>query len=151
MDAKTPKPEGMPLSSLFRDDMGMRHYKILMRENPADTELQDAITSELYSHAQDDVTEGKTRQKRIASKPRPKPTLKSLVMSEMRKLKNKDHTFDNFMDAAQEDSIDGLSVLKEEAQTGKNKGKLVFVINLEGFAEEKLPKTLLDWWTDSTK
>jgi len=51
--AKPPpqKPKGIPLLSLFLSEGFERNYKILMRENPGDQRLRDAITSELIAYA----------------------------------------------------------------------------------------------------
>ncbi len=53
MKQKKPKPAGIPLRTLFADESFKRHFKILMRESPDQTDerLKDAILDELCSSA----------------------------------------------------------------------------------------------------
>jgi hypothetical protein len=83
---------------------------------------------------------------RAAHKPRPKrkPTNKSLTVEEMREWRQSDHTFEEFMEAACNDSIDGLTM---ETIAGDK----VILYWGDIAKEKKSIKTLLDWWSDSKK
>lgn len=90
---------------------------------------------------------GRGRQKHYASKPRPKkkPTNKSMVIEKMRRWRTKHHSFDEFIEAAINGSVDDLLSMEEIAG---DKVKLFWGDIAE---EKKSKKTLLDWWTDCIK
>ena len=94
----------------------------------------------------DEALTGKRRQKNNASKPRPKkkPTNRTMIIEEMLKWRKKARAFDEFIEAAQAGSIDGLEL--ECIQGNK------VLLSWEGIDEErKGVETLKDWWTDSKK
>ena len=86
---------------------------------------------------------GNQKEKAKKLRPKKKPTLKSLVMDEMLKWRNKDHTFDEFMNAGKNESIDWLFM---ESIAGDK-----FNLSWGDLGGKKSKKTLKDWWGDCTK
>jgi len=77
-------------------------------------------------------------------RPKNNPTNKSMVIDEMRIWRTKGHTFNEFMEAAINDSIECLFM--EEVAGDK------FKLSWGDISEEKKSKnTILDWWTDCHK
>jgi len=87
----------------------------------------------------------KEEQARKAKNPRPKkePTIKSLVMDEMRIAKNKSDTFNEFMETALNDNIEQLLI----EVIGGDKFKL----SIGDVKGTRSKKTLMDWWSDCIK
>jgi hypothetical protein len=55
---KTPKPDAIPLETLFLDEGFQRNYEIMMREDPGDPKLKAVLTAELISNAARRVKRG---------------------------------------------------------------------------------------------
>lgn len=90
--------------------------------------------------------DSRSNARAIASKPRPKkvPTNKNITIAVMRKWREKGHTFDEFMGAALNESIEGLYIT--ELQDGGLSFELIWD---DAKVEVKKMGTLEDWWTDS--
>lgn len=69
MKKKAPRPEGIPLETLFADKRFQRNYEMLMSEpvGASDPALKKAITSELTSNATENVA-AKRKHARASSK-----------------------------------------------------------------------------------
>lgn len=108
--------------------------------------LRDWFYSEARNLAAlNEALTGKRRQSRAASTPRPKkkPTNSSLTMEVMKDWRVKNHTFDEFITSALNQSIPDLEFKKISV-----KYELSWP---ETKTEKKSVKTLLDWWTNCQK
>ena len=106
-------------------------------------------------HLSDEFVTGKRRQKRHASKPRPKksPTNRSLTIESMRKWRKKDHKLEDFIGSAKNENVKDLE-LKESEKDNKRAFKLQWGSLTQKEDEDiKLTSysTLEKWWQEANK
>lgn len=135
--------------------------KAIKRAAQAEYAKAGAMIRELFadgiinSVCRDEAVTGRRRQihnRKGKTKQKTNPTNKDMTMAEMRKWRNEGHTFNGFIDAALNGSVDGMEIDRVIADEGNNKGKEVIKFSLkDGKEEERTVSAVKDWWTDSVK
>lgn len=96
----------------------------------------------------DEAESGRRKQSLIASKNRTKKPMKAIVQDSMRRFKNEHRTFDDYLEAAFNGSIEDIELRKLDLK-GVERYE-VDSLSLET-QERKSRKTLQNWWSDCDK
>lgn len=111
--------------------------------------MREYLTEQIVKVAAlDEAVTGKRRQRAVSKKPRPKkgPTHRSIAIAAMQTWRRNDQSLDDFMNAANNGSVDGLTI-----QAAGTRGVEKYDVDCDAMTEPKRVslRTLQEWWGES--